>query len=235
MENPTKVSRLAGVPTGRDKLCKETEGDREWLRALSASELPEGHRRTVVVGGHTIVLFNSHGRLFAVDNRCPHMGFPLHRGTVCDGILTCHWHHARFDLETGGTFDQWADELRRFPVLLDGDTVLVDVTQPGHPVARQRVRLQDGLERDIPLVLAKAVLVLLGAEAGGVNTFGTALHFGVRRRGGGWFRGLTTLVCFMNLVPRLDPEDRAIALYHGVADVASDSVMGPPHVPLDPL
>jgi nitrite reductase/ring-hydroxylating ferredoxin subunit len=30
------------------------------------------------------------------DNRC--LGFPLHRGSVGDGILTCHWHHARFDL-----------------------------------------------------------------------------------------------------------------------------------------
>lgn len=45
------------------------------------------------------------GKVLAVDNRCPHMGFPLDRGTVRDGILTCHWHHARFDLATGGTFD----------------------------------------------------------------------------------------------------------------------------------
>lgn len=36
--------------------------------------------------------------MFAVDNRCPHMGFPLDRGTCGDGILTCHWHHASFDL-----------------------------------------------------------------------------------------------------------------------------------------
>jgi hypothetical protein len=26
------------------------------------------------------------------------MGFPLDRGSVDDGILTCHWHHARFEL-----------------------------------------------------------------------------------------------------------------------------------------
>ena len=35
--------------------------------------MAEGHRRTVVVGGHTIVLFNSRGRPFVVDNRCPQM------------------------------------------------------------------------------------------------------------------------------------------------------------------
>ena len=44
------------------------------------------------------------------------MGFPLSKGSVHDGILTCYWHYARFDLETGGTFDLWADDVRTFPV-----------------------------------------------------------------------------------------------------------------------
>jgi len=206
-----------------------------FVPVASLVELRAAGRLVVHRDHHVVCLFADGDDVHAVDNRCPHMGFPLHRGTVCDGILTCHWHHARFDLKTGGTFDQWADELRRFPTRVDGDVVLIDVTQPGHPVARQRVRLQDGLERDIPLVLAKAVLVLLEADATGRDTFGAGLHFGVRRRGGGWFRGLTTLVCFMNLTRRLDPDDRAAALYHGLADVASDSVVGPPHIPLDPL
>jgi hypothetical protein len=39
----------------------------------------------------------------------------------------------------------------------------------------------------------------------------------------------------MNLSRWLDPEDRAVALYHGLADVSSDSVMGPPRFALDPL
>jgi nitrite reductase/ring-hydroxylating ferredoxin subunit len=212
----------------------EVVADR-FVPVASLAELRAAGRLVVHHDRHVVCLFADGDDVHAVDNRCPHMGFPLHRGTVCDGILTCHWHHARFDLATGGTFDQWADELRRFPVRVDGDSVLIDVTQAGHQVARQRVRLQDGLERDIPLVLAKAVLVLLEADPRGADTFGAGLHFGVRRRSGGWFRGLTTLVCFMNLVPRIDPDDRAAALYHGLADVASDSVMGPPHIPLDPL
>jgi hypothetical protein len=173
--------------------------------------------------------------VYAVDNRCPHMGFPLHRGTICDGILTCHWHHARFDLRTGGTFDQFADELRCFPISVSGDDVLVDLSPPHDPVTHQRKRLQDGLERDIPLVLAKATIELLDADPAGVDVFRAGLDFGVLRRGGGWFRGLTTLTCFMNLVPWLDPVDRAAALYHGLADVASDSAMQPPHFLLEPL
>jgi nitrite reductase/ring-hydroxylating ferredoxin subunit len=44
------------------------------------------------------------------------MGFPLERGSVEDGILTCHWHHAHFDLESGCTFDLWADDVPIGPV-----------------------------------------------------------------------------------------------------------------------
>jgi nitrite reductase/ring-hydroxylating ferredoxin subunit len=205
------------------------------VRAASLAELRAAGRLVVHLDGQTVCLFGERDAVYAVDNRCPHMGFPLHRGTVCDGILTCHWHHARFDLGTGGTFDQWADELRRFPVELDGDDVLVDLTPPAGPVPHQRKRLRDGLERDIPLVLAKAAIALLEADPSGVEVFRAGLDFGVARRGGGWFRGLTTLTCFMNLAPRLDPRDRAAALYHGVADVAADSATEPPRFPLDPL
>ena len=42
---------------------------------------------------------------FAVETRRPHMGFPLHRGSVEDGIShLCHYNHAGFDLASGWTF-----------------------------------------------------------------------------------------------------------------------------------
>ncbi len=205
------------------------------VHAASLAELRAAGRLVVHLDRHAVCLFADGDDVHAVDNRCPHMGFPLHRGTVCDGILTCHWHHARFDLATGGTFDQFADELRRFPVEIDGDAVLVDLSPREDALAHQRKRLRDGLERDIPLVLAKATIALLEADPSGADVFRTGLDFGVARRGGGWFRGLTTLTCFMNLAPRLDPGDRAAALYHGVADVAGDSAMQPPRFPLEPL
>jgi nitrite reductase/ring-hydroxylating ferredoxin subunit len=206
-----------------------------FARAASLAELRAAGRLVVHIDQHTICLFVVGEEVYAVDNRCPHMGFPLHRGTVCDGILTCHWHHARFDLATGGTFDQFADELHRFGVEVDGDDVLVDLSSPEDPLTHQRKRLRVGLERDIPPVLVKAMIALLESDPTGVDVFRSGLDFGVGRRGGGWFRGLTTLTCFMNLAPRLDSADRASALYHGLADVAADSALEPPRFPLEPL
>src|SRR5260370_4785323 len=73
--------------------------------------------RLVVRGRHRpVLLVHEGGHLFALDNRCPHMGFPLDRGSVEDGILTCHWHHARFELASGCRFDLLPDDVPTCPV-----------------------------------------------------------------------------------------------------------------------
>lgn len=197
---------------------------------------------TVQAEGHTLALFAYGDRVYAVDNRCPHMGFPLDRGTLKEGILTCHWHHARFDLASGGTFDQFADDVRAFPVeLRDGD-VWIDLTPRAAEQVRahQRARLRDGLERDIPLVIAKAVLTLVDGVgpdslAQAVEPFSIGLDFGTRFRGNGWGQGLTILACMLNLLPHLAPEDRPRALYHGLSAVARDSAGMAPRFAVRPL
>ena len=86
--------------------------NKEFVLAGSLEEL-KAKGRLVLHGNHRpILVICDRGRVFALDNRCPHMGFPLERGSIEDGILTCHWHHARFDLESGCTFDLWADMYR---------------------------------------------------------------------------------------------------------------------------
>jgi nitrite reductase/ring-hydroxylating ferredoxin subunit len=209
--------------------------ERPLTRAASLAELRAAGRLVAHLDGHVVCLFADDDLVHAVDNRCPHMGFPLQRGSIADGILTCHWHHARFDLCTGGTFDQWADDLRRFPVEIRGDDVYVDLAPPADPIGHQRNRLRDGLERNLPLVIAKAAIALEQVDPTGADAFRIGLDFGVARRGAGWFRGLTTLTCLMNLATTLEEGERSAALHHGLADVADDSAGGAPRFPLEPL
>jgi nitrite reductase/ring-hydroxylating ferredoxin subunit len=205
------------------------------VRATSLEELRAAGRLVVHLDGHTLALFLDGDSVHACDNRCPHMGFPLHRGTIKDGILTCHWHHARFDLGSGGTFDQWADDLRSYAVeVRDGD-VLVDLAPRRDPVEHQRKRLRDGLERNISLVVAKAVATLADAGIDPAEPYAIGLDFGVRNRRGGWGQGLTMLTCFQNMLPALEPEDRKAALYHGLSAVAVDSDGEPPRFQIEPL
>src|SRR5919206_125392 len=206
-----------------------------FLRATSLEELRAAGRLVVHLDGHTLALFLDGEDVHACDNRCPHMGFPLHRGTIKDGILTCHWHHARFDLCSGGTFDQWADDLRTYAVEVRDRDVLVDLSPRRDKVAHQRKRLRDGLERDIGLVIAKAVVTLADAGVDPAEPYAIGLDFGVRNRRGGWGQGLTMLTCFQNMLPALEPEDRKAALYHGLAAVAVDSDGEPPRFQIEPL
>ncbi len=206
-----------------------------YVRAARLAEVQSSKCMVVQLEGHTLALLAQDGRVYAVDNRCPHMGFPLHRGTVRDGILTCHWHHARFDLATGGTFDPWADDVRAFSVeIRDGD-VWVDLAVHTDPLAHHRDRLRDGLERNIPLVLAKAAITLLDGGEKPAVPFRIGLGFGTNYRRDGWSQGLTIHTCLMNLVPSLDPADRPMALYQGLSAVAANSDGMPPRFPLRPL
>jgi nitrite reductase/ring-hydroxylating ferredoxin subunit len=206
-----------------------------YVRAASLENVQAAGCMAVRVNGHTLALAAHNGTVYAVDNRCPHMGFPLHRGSVHDGILTCHWHHARFDLASGGTFDQFADDVPSFPVEIRDGEVWVDLTPRVDPREHQRKRLEDGLERNISLVIAKAVNTLLDGGVDPVEPFRAGLTFGVRYRQPGWGQGLTIHACMMNLLPALKPEDRARALYHGLSAVAADTDGMPPRFQISPL
>ncbi len=178
---------------------------------------------TVHPDGKPIVLFLYGDTVYAVDNRCPHMGFPLDKGSVEEGILTCHWHHARFDLASGGTFDLWADDIEAFPVEIKDGEIYVDTTAKGNTIDHQRNRLRDGLQHNLGLVIAKAVINLLKNNVSPEEPFRIGLDFGTTYRGMDWGRGLTTHGCTMNLIPYLDAEHHPLALYHGLHDVAQDT------------
>ncbi|MGL3107975.1 Rieske (2Fe-2S) protein [Bradyrhizobium sp. BR 1432] len=179
--------------------------------------------RLVVHGGHRpILVIYDRGRVFALDNRCPHMGFPLERGSIEDGILTCHWHHARFDLESGCTFDLWADDVPICPVeVRNGDVWVKTTFTQADPAGHWRQRLADGLAHDLGLVIAKAVHGQLAAGVSQAEIVRQVALFGAQNRDG-WGVGLTILTALANLLPVLPEEDAYLALFHGARRVAAD-------------
>ena len=192
--------------------------------------------RVVTGGGHAIAVIYHDGQVHAVDNRCPHMGFPLDRGSVSGGILTCHWHHARFDLASGGTFNPFADDVRRFPVTIADGEVWVDP----RPTERDEVdhwssRLRDGLEHNIRLVSAKSVLGLHAAGADYRVPLRIGADFGTRYTSEGWGPAMTILTATANILPHLAEDDRPLALYQGLLHVSRECAGRPPRFVVDPL
>jgi nitrite reductase/ring-hydroxylating ferredoxin subunit len=173
---------------------------------------------SITIEKHPIAIFIYDSKVYAVDNRCPHMGFPLNQGTVKDGILTCHWHHARFDPINGGTFDQWAGDVTSFPVeIRNQNEVWIDVSSAAAVNAESyhQTLLENGLKQNIPLMIAKTVIAILGDSTNSrkdtndkemLNAFCIGLDFGSRYKQSGWGQGLTTHTCMMNIIPNLDHE-----------------------------
>ncbi len=201
-------------------------------RAGSLADLRREGRLLAKVGALPVVVFWDEDRAWAIEDRCPHMGFPLHQGTVESGLVTCHWHHARFDLVTGCTLDPFADDARGFDVTVDGDDVFVDARRAGDPVDHLFQRLGDGLETGLSLVLAKSVLGLLDAGVAPEDIVRRGIEFGTRYRDAGWGAGLTVLVAMANVLPMLESDDRALALVHGLAFVARDTRAHAPRFPV---
>ena len=179
--------------------------------------------RLVVHGGHRpILVIYDRGRVFALDNRCPHMGFPLERGSVEDGILTCHWHHARFDLESGCTFDLWADDVPICPVeVRNGDVWVKTNFTHADLAAHWRQRLANGLAHNLDLVIAKAMHGQLAAGVPQAEIVREVALFGAQNRDG-WGVGLTILTALANILPVLPEEEAYLALFHGARRVAAD-------------
>ncbi len=205
------------------------------MRVCSMADLEREPLRVTTASGRAVLLVLDEGRVFAVDNRCPHMGFPLQRGTVRDGILTCHWHHAKFDLASGCTFDLFADDAPTFEVeVRDGDVFLDP--RPAHHYGREHwlARLQVGLEQDISLVLAKSAIAL-SERGAATEALASAALFGLRNRRAGWSQGMTIVTALSTVMPVLEAADRPLALFHGLRHVAASTAGQPPEFDLEPL
>lgn len=68
---------------------------------IKSEELGEGEMVGVKMGGQQILFAKVEGKIYAFDNRCPHKGFPLHKGKLEGHTLTCAYHGGQFDLRSG--------------------------------------------------------------------------------------------------------------------------------------
>ena len=69
-------------------------------------DFPDGRGTGLQIDGRRIAVFRLGGEVFAVVDRCPHRGFPLHDGRIKvspagDPQVQCRTHGATFDLKTG--------------------------------------------------------------------------------------------------------------------------------------
>ena len=98
------------------------------IKVAQIGDLSPGAGKVVEADGRSLALFNVQGTFYAIDNTCPHRGGPLGEGELHAEIVTCPWHGATFDVQTGAVTGPPARAgVRSFPVHLEGNDVLVDL------------------------------------------------------------------------------------------------------------
>ena len=135
----------------------------EWRKVGDVSDIPEGGAKSVELDKRrTIALFNDAGKIHATDNQCPHMGYPLTRGVIRHGILTCDWHGRSFDLEAGGCFNVECDDLQTFPVKVRNGEIWLQVGDFEYRRKDEHLRLLwEGLLSGDRWTMSKANALLL--------------------------------------------------------------------------
>jgi len=192
---------------------------------ISVATLEELINGPKVVRGnnHNIVVFADQGQCYAVDNRCPHMGFPLDRGTVKNGILTCHWHQARFDLSSGCTFDLWADDVLRFTTCVEDGQVFVSADpEEQRDIEFYRRRLIQGIEQDVSLVQAKSLLSILESGAELDSLLNDVIGYAVDNLDE-MSEGLTRLGCIANLYPNLTADVAYQGIFYAIRKLSQET------------
>lgn len=199
-------------------------------RLCPAVEVGEGESRAFTVEGIHLALFRDQGEFHAVDNRCPHMGYPLSQGSVRDGVLICHWHHWEFDLKTGGCFLAGGDDVKAFPVELrpDGD-LYVGLARDEREASRRRLvergrrALEQGLKDRSTFLVAKAVTALRQAGGTPQEIIQQGLYYGAYKSSEGFSSGLAILTIAANLWQDVDPADHNLFLVHGLTQISRRS------------
>jgi len=98
------------------------------IKVARIADLAPGSGTTVDVEGQRIALFNVQGTFYAIDDTCPHRGGPLGEGELDGAMVTCPWHGATFDVQTGAvTGPRARNGVRSFQVRVEGEDVLVEI------------------------------------------------------------------------------------------------------------
>jgi nitrite reductase (NADH) small subunit len=102
----------------------------KWIAIGHVDAIPRQGSRVVLTPDAAIAVFKTlDGRLFALEDRCPHRGGPLSEGIVSGDCVTCPLHSMKISLAEGTALAPDEGQVKRYPVKLEGDQVLLGLVE----------------------------------------------------------------------------------------------------------
>ena len=104
------------------------EATLSWTFVARLADVPRlGSRVVRTERGDVAIFRTADDSVFALDDRCPHKGGPLSQGIVHGHAVTCPLHNWVIDLASGEAQAPDIGCVKRTPVRLDGDRILLGV------------------------------------------------------------------------------------------------------------
>lgn len=100
----------------------------QWFDICAVEDIPVRGSRRLVLPQINIALFrNLNNEIFAIEDKCPHLGGPLSQGIVHDDAVTCPLHNWVISLRSGEA--RGADEgcVRTLPVKCEEERVHIQL------------------------------------------------------------------------------------------------------------
>ena len=93
------------------------------------SEITPGKMIKVSIDGRDVLVANIDGKYCAIDDSCTHSGSSLSEGKLEGCTITCGWHSAEFNCETGKflKFPMKLRDLTSYNVVVESDSVFVEM------------------------------------------------------------------------------------------------------------
>lgn len=93
-----------------------------------AESVPPGRSATVKLkDGSEVALFNIAGTFYAMENFCPHKGYPLADSPLKGSTVICEHHDWKFDVTTGHCFTAPKCSVEKYGVVVKDGWIVVEV------------------------------------------------------------------------------------------------------------
>ncbi|PCJ62502.1 MAG: hypothetical protein COA79_03050 [Planctomycetota bacterium] len=143
-----------------------------WTKITNVSAFEDTDRKTF----KQFTVFYQDGDFFACENRCPHMGYPMNKGTIRDGVITCAWHYWDFDLKHGGCYRGACDDLKIYPCKVENEDIYVNTSESNKDIETLLTHLRESMRSGDIYLQSKAINQLVSADVPAEKIVITALQ-----------------------------------------------------------
>lgn len=98
----------------------------EFEKVAKVSDIQPGEIKSFVLGNEMVAICNTDGKFYAFIDECSHQTLPLSDGLLEGKTITCAYHGAEFNVETGEALCLPAvDGIETYEIKIEGDNIYI--------------------------------------------------------------------------------------------------------------